>query len=140
MKKLLPTVGIIILIAITLVIIPSCNGKEPKIVEKFEGRAVSLKVLQNKVKDCIAKETCPENILQLCGIKRVMGYVIDEKNRDIILIGNIDDSMPPLYLEDFVIALRNTWMMYAELKGNTYYYSNPGCSIDPDPNVLNNLQ
>lgn len=142
MKKLLSIVRIIILIviAITLAIIPSCKGKEPKTIEKFEGRAVSLKVLQYKVKDCMEKGTCPENILQLCDIKKVLGYVIDGKNNDIILLGNIDDSMPPLYLEDFVIALRNTWMMYAELKGNTYYYSNPICSIDPDPRILSNLQ
>lgn len=146
MKKLPATLGIIILISITLMIAFSCNVKEPKTTEKGEGiikgkgRAISLKVLQEKVKDCMADGTCPDDILQLGGIKKVTGYVIDEKNKDIILIGNVDDTSPPLYLEDFVIALRNTWMKYAELKGNTYYYSNPGCSIDPDPMVLNTLQ
>jgi len=31
-------------------------------------------------------------------------------------------------------------MKYAVLKGNTYYYSNPGCSIDPDRQVIQNLE
>lgn len=146
MKKLLPIFGIVTLIAMTLVIVLSCKGKAPKTTEKFEdftkgpGRAISLKVLQEKVKDCMTKGTCPEDILQLCNIRKITGYVTDEKNRDIILIGKIDDTMPPLYLEDFIIALRNTWMKYAELKGNTYYYSNPGCSIDPNPMVLKTLE
>ena len=105
-----------------------------------KGRAVSLKALQEMAKECMAKSACPEDILQLYGIKRVSGYVIDEKNKDIILIGEVDDTSPPLYLEDFVIALRNEWLIYAPLKGNTYYYSPPGCSIDPDPDVLNSLQ
>lgn len=146
MKKLLPIFVIIILIAISFTIIPSCKEKGSKTTEKFrgfikgQGRAISLKVFQEKIEDCMAKGSCPENILQLCGIKKVLGYIIDERNRDIILIGEVDETSPPLYLEDFVIALRNTWMKYAELKGNTYYYSNPGCSIDPDPSVLYDLQ
>ncbi len=135
-----------------MTVIPSCQSKESKITgrdlqenisveqEDFtKGRAISLKILQEKVKDCMEKRNCPENIFQLFGLKKVVGYVIDEKNRDLILIGKIDDSMPSLYLEDFVIALRNTWMVYAELRGNTYYYSNPGCSIDPDPRILTEL-
>lgn len=104
------------------------------------GRAVSLKALQETAKECMVEGACPEDVLQLSGIKRVSGYVIDEKNKDIILIGEVDDTSPPLYLEDFVIALRNEWLIYAPLKGNTYYYSPPGCSIDPDPDVLNSLQ
>lgn len=102
------------------------------------GRAVSLKALQETAK--ASEGACPKDVLQLCGIKKVSGYVIDEKNKDIILIGEVDDTLPPLYLEDFVIALRNEWLIYAPLKGNTYYYSPPGCSIDPDPKVLNSLQ
>lgn len=146
MKKLLPRVGIIILVAVAFMTILSCNVEEPKTTQKGKpamkgnGRAISLRILQEKVKDCMSDGTCPEDILKLGGIKKITGYVIDEKNRDIILIGNIDDTKPALYLEDFVIALRNTWMKYAELKGNTYYYSNPGCSIDPNSRVLNDLQ
>ena len=155
MKRLLSSVWIIILFAVVFMTVLSCEVKEPtttdkikgsqttekgKAVIKGNGRAISLRVLQEKVKDCISDGTCPENILQLGGIKKITGYVIDKKNRDLILIGNVDDTSPALYLEDFMIALRNTWMKYAELKGNTYYYSNPGCSIDPDASVLKALQ
>lgn len=161
MKKTLSILGIILLIASLLMVIPSFCGNTSKItggelqekvyVKTDEGisgetggftksRAVSLKALQEMAKESMANGTCPKDILQLCGIKRVSGYVIDEKNKDLILIGEVDDTSPPLYLEDFVIALRNVWWIYAPLKGNTYYYSPPGCSIDPDPAVFNNLQ
>jgi len=103
-------------------------------------RAVSLKVLEERVKNCMAKGECPQNILELCGLKKIYGYVLDDKNKDIILVGKVDTSSPPLYLEDFVIALRNIWWKYAPLEGNTYYYSNPGCSIDPDSETLQKLQ
>lgn len=143
-KKRLLILGIFILIVFPLATILSCKGKEKvstkEDLPKGEGRAISLKVIQRKVEECMAKENCPEDILQLYGVKKVLGYVIDERNRDIILIGKVDDTSPPLYLEDFVLALRNTWMKYAELKGNTYYYSNPGCSIDPDPRVWGTLK
>ena len=104
-------------------------------------RAVSLKVLEERVKNCMLKgEKCPQNILQLCGLSKIYGYVLDDENKDIILVGKADTNSPPLYLEDFVIALRNIWWKYALLKGNTYYYSNPGCSIDPDSETLQKLQ
>ena len=109
--------------------------------QRSKGRAVSLKVLQERVKRCMAKRKCPENILELCGLKKICGFVIDEKNRDLILVGKVDTtSSPPLYFEDFVIALRNAWWKYAPLKGNTYYYSAPGCSIDPNPETIQKLQ
>ena len=109
--------------------------------QPFKGRAVSLKVLQERVKRCMAKRKCPENILELCGLKKICGFVIDEKNRDLILVGKVDTTFsPPLYLEGFVIALRNAWWKYAPLKGNTYYYSAPGCSIDPNPKTIQRLQ
>jgi hypothetical protein len=103
-------------------------------------RAVSLKVLEERVKNCMAKGECPQNILELYGLRRIYGYVLDDRNKDIILIGKIDTNYPPLYLEDFVIALRNAWWKYAPLEGNTYYYSSPGCSIDPDSQTLQKLQ
>ena len=64
----------------------------------------------------------------------------DEKNRDLIIFGQADKTSPPLYLEDFVVALKSVWRKYARLEGNVYYYSNPGCSIDPTPEVMRELQ
>ncbi len=98
-----------------------------------EGRAVSLKVLQQKVENCMVHQDCPENIVELCGLKRIDGFVIDKKNGDIILIGKVDFTSPPLYLEDFAISLRNA-------QGKYNPYLPPGCSIDPTPETLEEIQ
>jgi hypothetical protein len=47
--------------------------------------------------------------------------------------------LPPLHLDDFVVALRNSYFKYAERKGNTRFYSVPGCSIDFDQGVIGDL-
>ena len=104
------------------------------------GRALSLRVLQNRLQDCQKRGPCPDELLQMAGIRKIKGYLIDEKTRDLILLGQADENRPPLYLEDWVIALRNAWLKYAELKGDTYFYSDPACSIDPDPRVIQQLQ
>jgi len=107
-------------------------------------RALSLRVLDEQIKKYMASREYPDDILKLGGITRFHGFVVDERKvgeeGDVILVGEIDDALPPLYLDDFVIALRNAWWKYAPLKGNTYYYSSPGCSIDPDPQTLVKLQ
>ncbi len=103
-------------------------------------KAVSLKVLQKELKICREKGTYPKELLHLSGLTKIMGYVIDKHNKDVILIGESNLNSPPLYLEDFVIALRYAWLKYAEQKGNTKYYTPPGCSIDPDPKVFQKLQ
>jgi hypothetical protein len=77
---------------------------------------------------------------RLCGITRVTGFVTDQTSRDIILLGEVDPGYPPLYLDDFVVALRNSRRLYAERRGRMSYYWVPGCSIDPDPKVLGELQ
>lgn len=109
---------------------------EPSDVSRV--RAVSLKALQQKLKEYHGKPL-PQNISQFCGLNEITGYAVDAANRDIVLIGNVDNTLPPLYLQDFVVALRNAWLKYAELKNNVYHYSNPGCTIDPDPKVLKKL-
>ena len=123
-----------------------CGEKVKTIPEKNtkqtpapEGRALSLKVLQKSLKEGPLSKATAEKLSKFAGIKKIVGYVIDNKNHDLILIGQLDANLPPMFLEDFVIALRNAWLKYAELKGNTYYYSNPGCSIDPDPKTLQKL-
>jgi hypothetical protein len=102
-------------------------------------RVVSLRVLQERARQCMVAGRCPEIIRFFCDLRRVNGYVIDAGNTDILLIGDTNADFPPLHLEDFVIALRNVWWKYAPLHDNTYYYSSPGCTIDPDPEVLQQL-
>lgn len=99
------------------------------------GRAVSLRAMQSAIKTGSSSEA-----RHLCGITRVSGYLIDPKSKDIILIGEVNPSLPQLQLDDFVVALRSAWMLYTTRRGHTLYYSAPGCSIDPNPKVLRQLQ
>lgn len=142
--KLLVKFGLCLMIlSLALFMVTGAQATDPKQASNqlSKGRAVSLKVLEERVKECMAKGECPKKILEFCGLKKICGFVIDEKNRDLILVGKVDTtSFPPLYLEDFVIALRNAWWKYAPLRGNTYYYSAPGCSIDPNPKTIQRLQ
>jgi len=96
------------------------------------GRAVSLNILAAAMKT----GQLTDQAESLCGITRLTGYVIDRKSRDIVLVGAVDPSLPPLHLEDLVVAMRNAWIVYGKTKGGIRYYSDPGCSIDPDPRVL----
>jgi hypothetical protein len=105
-----------------------------------EIRAVSLNGLQQRLKACIPKSSCQQELLQLAGIKKMMGVIADEQNHDLVLFGQTDSSLPPLQLEDLVVALRNAWLLYAPLKDNVYQYSDPGCSIDPNPAIVHELQ
>lgn len=105
-----------------------------------EGRALSLRVLQKRLEACQADGSCPQKLLQLAGIKRIKGYVADQTNNDLILVGQTDKNLPPLHTEDFVVALRNAWVKYYELKGHTRIYSDPGCSIDPVSEVNQRLK
>lgn len=101
-------------------------------------RAFSLKELHKKIQ----ADNSPEitRLLSLfCGITVVEGYMLSKDDKDIIIFGHVDTGKPFIHTEDFIVALRNAWMKYAELKGDTYYYTNPGCSIDPDPHVLGQL-
>ncbi len=134
MKNLFLILWIFTITIFHFVAVNSCNAKVTS------GRAISLKVLEKNLEECVPNGDCKEEYLQLYGINEILGFVIDEKNNDLILFGKMDDSLPPLYLDDFVVALRNEWKLYARKEGNTYYYSPPGCTIDPDPSVLEELQ
>ena len=125
----------------------SCMGSppaasKPKAGEEAEVqyRALSLRVLQARLAECQGKGGCAQELVQLAGISRVHGHAVDAANRDVILIGQVEETLPPLFTDDLAIAFRNAWMKYAPLKGNTYYYSNPGCTIDPNPSILRQLE
>jgi hypothetical protein len=103
-------------------------------------RAVSMKALQRQLRVHQEERTQPtKELLQFAGLKKVIGYLVDDTNNDLILFGSIDPNRPPLYVEDFVIALRNAWFDYTVLGGNTLVYSHPGCSIDPNPETSQRL-
>jgi hypothetical protein len=79
-------------------------------------------------------------LLGLCGITRVSGYVEDRKHRDLILVGEVQQSAPALHTEDLAVALRSAWLKYGVRQGKQLYYQSPGCSIDPDPAVIQRLK
>ena len=108
--------------------------------ETGRARAVSLKVLQARLKVAVAKRQQPAELLTLCGLTRISGYVVDDKTRDLILLGEVEAGAPALRLEDLAVALRSAWMRHASRRGNVRYYSNPGCSIDPSPDVIARLR
>lgn len=103
-------------------------------------RAVSLKVIQGLFERCQPTNVCAEDLTRFAGLTRITGYITNPEDQDLIIIGTVDPFKPSLYFDDFIIALRNTRLKYAELRGNTYYYTAPSCSIDPDPQVLQRLQ
>lgn len=102
--------------------------------DDLPGIAVSMKALQSAVKSGDNPEA-----LTLAGLTRIDGFIIDSDNRDIVLYGQADSSEPALYFDDLAVALRNAKMSYAKLSGHTYYYTAPGCSIDPDPAIIQQL-
>ena len=95
-------------------------------------RSVSLKMLQQQA--LAAHGAMPADVANMAGLTQVLGYFTDDANQDLILFGYAQrGASVPLRTEDFCVALRNAWMKYARLKGDTYEYEYPGCSIDPDP-------
>jgi len=56
----------------------------------------------------------------MAGITRFAGMVFDEENSDIILVGRVSPQLPPVTIDDFIVALRS------RLQGKDY----PRVSID----------
>lgn len=108
-------------------------------VQAVEKKAVSLKVLQEELARYRYRKACPPELLHLDGLKKIIGYVVDETNHDLIIIGSTDPQLPSLYLDDLVVALRNAFYKYARKEGKILYYSFPGCSIDPFPETLKKI-
>jgi hypothetical protein len=102
-------------------------------------RALSLKILQRELSNPTNARS--RQLLELGGITHLLGYVLDEEQNDIIVYGIADaTSSVSLWTEDLVVALRNAWLRYAKLQGNTYIYEDPGCSIDPNPLTVAKLE
>lgn len=102
-------------------------------------RAVSLRVLQQTLAACVPRGDCPEEALRFGRLTRVLGYALDRENRDVLLYGLADPERPQIHLEDFVVALRSSWLEYAERKGDTFHYTHPGCDIRPQPALVRKL-
>lgn len=127
------------------VIIAGCSRKESGNAKASQAppvqpciRALSLHVLQEQL--TAAGKKPAQTLLELGGMTTLLGYILDDENPDILLYGEVDPrTTNRLRTEDFVLALRNAWFRYAELRGNTRYYSYPGCTIDPNPKTISAL-
>jgi hypothetical protein len=100
-------------------------------------RAVSLAVLQQSLR--AARGRPAPGLLVLCGLTWVEGYTLDPHTRDLIVFGTVDAAAPPLSTEDFAVALRSAWGRYAVRRGGTLFVTDPGCSIDPNPDTFRRL-
>lgn len=69
--------------------------------------AFSLKVAQQRIEKVgeTWRQSQPE-VLGLGGTNHVEGFVYDEKNGDLILVGDHEEGRAPLTLDDLVVALR----------------------------------
>ncbi|HEX4963725.1 MAG TPA: DUF1598 domain-containing protein [Thermoanaerobaculia bacterium] len=103
-------------------------------------RAVSLRILQQELAACTPKANCPEDALVFGKLSWILGYALDRENRDVLIYGLADPELPQIRVDDFIVALRNSWLKYARLEGNTYEYAFPGCDIRPGPPVVQRLQ
>ena len=129
-----------LMMGVTLILGCASGTKAEQGETEKRNRAVSLRVLQDRVQACEKGRTCSAEVLALAELGWLDGYVIDPVNHDLILVGQVVEGVPPLHLEDFVVALRDAWGLYRWREGNTIYSTDPGCSIDPHPKVMGELQ
>ena len=101
--------------------------------------AISLKKLLKQSKASNLTITQKTVIEELGGLTKILGYIIDQKNGDIFLFGDIKKDIPPINLGDFILSLQNISRKFMQKEGETLYYSYPGCSIDPSGEVMARL-
>ena len=80
---------------------------------------LSLKTLTDLVK----AGHFTDEVRNMGGIGKVVGYVLDKKNRDVILVGVSSNTSPSINIDDFVVDIRNVWNGLPD----------PYCSLDPQP-------
>lgn len=113
------------------------NECEP---ESFaNGRALSLKKVLGVLSDAEEWNLHQTTIKEFAGITKLGGFILDYEREDVILFGEVGKNDPILRFEDFVLAMRNVNKAYLERKEDTLFYSYPGCSIDPSPKVMAQL-
>lgn len=99
--------------------------KETKSLAPLHGVVlVSLQqVLRNAQASLKHSMSLPQEVRTLGGLTRIHGYLFDPEGNDVILIGQANPGMPPIGLDNLIVALKFVWM-----KGMT-----PTVSLDPDP-------
>jgi hypothetical protein len=117
---------------------PSRFDADPKIAVSLGQLIASLHECKSTSKT-FSRARC-SRIRRLGGMTRLDGFVADPATRDIVLWGQKEPDAPPLYLDDFVIAMRAAMGRYIGKPGDPGYNLAPGISIDPDPEVYRRLR
>jgi hypothetical protein len=136
MKKLSLFIASVMIISATFFSFHGCGveyGRTTTDMSYENLIAISLRGLQEKLLNNDPADIA--KIKSFYGITRLYGFVWDQAEEDIILIGEAIEGRPNLHFDDFVVSLRNRYCFYCEEKNDTLFYSNPSCTIDPDPHV-----
>jgi hypothetical protein len=100
-------------------------------------RAVSLRIVSEVMAACGSGNGNCQEAAQLYGLARIDGFSMDAANRDVVLLGQPSDGgLPPLELQDLIVALRSSHGIYGERRGNTILMTPPTISLDPYPEVM----
>ena len=123
------TFGLLIAAAIIVLTAAGTSCKQDKSIRI--DRAISLRVLQNRAREQLAKGAISDDVQFMCNVRKLHGYIVDTLKNDVILLGQTEIESSRLSLDDLVVALRNIWGRYDSVAGNVRYYSSPGCSTVP---------
>jgi hypothetical protein len=97
-------------------------------------KAISLRELQKKIAQGSEQDLI--DVKSFYGLTNIYGFLLDTSENDLILFGEADKEKEPLNFDDFVVSLKNAYCFYCKTEGNTIYYSDPSCTIDPDPGTM----
>ncbi|MEM8685816.1 MAG: hypothetical protein AAGF81_00695 [Pseudomonadota bacterium] len=67
----------------------------------------------------------------LYGMTEIQGFYVDDKAKDIVLVGAAERNKVPLQTQDLVVALRSALFRYPQIKDGKKSYIQPGVTIDP---------
>jgi Flp pilus assembly protein TadD len=87
---------------------------------------VSLKTLVSRAEKYASNWDQLPSELRTFGITRLLGYINDPSNDDVLIVGSSDKGSPPIELDDLIVGVRSVWR-----DGST-----PLVSLDPDPDNL----
>ena len=100
-------------------------------VDEGQRIGLSLRILMQEARNALdAGQSIPADLNHMMGMSWLEGFVLDEMNEDIILVGRIQSERQPLHLDDVVVTLRNIW----------HREPYPYCSLDPRPKDVMRLQ
>jgi uncharacterized protein DUF1598 len=103
--------------------------------------AISLRVVQERLREVAPGSPRPHDLSQLLGIHRVYGFVVSATLGDVVLLAKRFtappwDASPVLRVDDLLVALRSAHKLYVDDQRRLY---TPSCSIDPAPATLERM-